>query len=124
MQKNGPTDNNAMPVDASLSFKVNDVYNGSLKYTDLGLKPVVKITLSESINSATVNNAITLTDASAKTFPVTNTLSADGKTITVTPQANLTGFTSYVLGIASSLQTASGGKLTNPVNITPGNRFR
>ncbi len=117
-KKTGPTDNAAMPVDASLSFKVNDVYNGSLKYTDLDLKPVVKITLSEAINSTTINSAITFTDASAKTVPVNNTLSADGKTITVTPQANLTGFTSYVLGIASSLQTASGGKLTNPVNIT------
>ncbi|TDO19717.1 glucoamylase family protein [Pedobacter duraquae] len=103
-------------VDTSLSFTVNELYNGSLSYTGLSGKPVVKVNLTEAVNSGSLSS-IKLTGPSAANIPLTTTLQNGDKTIIIIPQADLAPFTTYTLTVSAGLVTATGGKLVNPVNI-------
>ena len=103
--------------DTSLSFTVNNANNGTLKYSNLNLKPIVKFTFTEAINTSTVNGSAILTDAFGN--PVTTTISLqDGdKMLIITPQNDLKSYTSYTLAINNNLKSSSGGRLINPVNV-------
>ncbi|MES2447796.1 MAG: glucoamylase family protein [Bacteroidota bacterium] len=104
-------------TDTSLSFTVNDANNGTLKYTGLNLKPVIKFNFTEAINPATITTGILLTDASGNNITTTATLSNGDKTLNITPQLDLNSFTSYTLAINNNLKSSTGGRLINPVNI-------
>lgn len=116
LQKNNS--NQPINTDTSLHFSVNGVSNGSLKYTNLPLKPVVKFTFTEAINPATVTSSILLKDASGTTVPVFVTYEGNNKIANVTPQNNLSSFSSYELAVNDQLKSAGGGRLINPVIIT------
>ncbi len=68
------SDNTITPADTSLSFTVNNVYNGTLTYTGLGVKPVIKFTFTEPVNSTTALASVKLTDASGSNIPIITTL--------------------------------------------------
>ena len=104
-------------TDTSLSFTVNNSSNGTLKYTGLNLKPIIKFSFTEAINTATASSGISLKDASGNTITVTNTFLDANKTITVVPQNDLKSFTSYTLSVNDNLKSSSGGRLVNPINI-------
>lgn len=104
-------------TDTSLSFTVNNSSNGTLKYTGLNLKPIIKFSFTEAINTATASSGIILKDASGNTITVTNTFLDANKTITVVPQNDLKSFTSYTLSVNDNLKSSSGGRLVNPINI-------
>lgn len=105
-------------TDTSLSFTVNDAYNGTLKYTGLNLRPVIKFNFTEAINPSTLTNGVKLTDAMGLAVQVTTAFQDGNKTLTVTPQADFKSFGSYTLSITDGLQSAGGGRLVNPVNIS------
>lgn len=105
------------PVDIVLAFTVNDLYNGTLNYTGITVKPVVKFSFSESVNTNTANTSIKLTDGAGANVPLNISLLNAAKTIQVTPQNNLTSFTAYQLTVANTLQSSTGGRLVNPVTI-------
>ena len=105
-------------TDTSLHFTVNGVSNGSFKYTNLNLKPIVKFTFTEAINTATVNNGVVLKDASGTAIPLLATYENGNKIVNITPQNNLSSFSSYELSVNDQFKSAGGGRLINPVNIT------
>ncbi|WP_240186919.1 glucoamylase family protein [Pedobacter nanyangensis] len=105
-------------TDTSLHFTVNGANNGSLKYTNLPLKPVIKFTFTEAINTTTVNGGILLKDASGANLPLAVTYENGNKIVSITPQNNLSSFSSYELAVNDQLKSAGGGRLINPVNIT------
>ena len=105
-------------TDTSLQFTVNGASNGSLKYTNLPLKPVIKFTFTEAINPATVTSGISLKDASGTNLTLTVTYENGNKIANVTPQNNLSSFSTYELAVNDQLKSAGGGRLINPVNIT------
>jgi hypothetical protein len=110
--------NTPQPVNTSLSFKVNDTYNGTVSYTRLNMRPVVVFQFSEAIEMTTVTGNIKLTGPSAVEIPI-SVISANGnKQLTVTPQTDLTAFTTYTLVVSNGIKTASGGNLINPLNIS------
>jgi len=111
-------DNTVIPADTSLSFTVNDVYNGTLKYTGLNIKPIIKFNLTEAINSNTLASGIKLTSASGTSFPLLFSLENNDKTVVVTPEDNLSSFSDYSLTVNNSLQSSTGGRLINPVTIS------
>lgn len=104
-------------VDASLSFTVNNLYNGSLKYTGLNAKPVIKFTFTIAIDPATVADGFRLSTASGATESILSTLSDGNKTVTIVPVNNLLAFSTYTLAANASLKAAGGGNLINPVFI-------
>ncbi|MBP8114062.1 MAG: Ig-like domain-containing protein [Chitinophagaceae bacterium] len=105
-------------VDTSLSLKVNNNYNGTLIYTRLNVRPVVEFTFTETVDNGTVNSSIKLVGTSLADIPVTITITADGKQITVVPQNDLTSFTTYTLTVSNGLKSSTGGRLINPVTIS------
>jgi hypothetical protein len=104
-------------TDTSLSFTVNGVNNGTLKYTGLNLKPTIKFTFTEAINTSTVTNGISLTDAAGMAMPIASSFQDGNKTLTITPQSDFRSFTSYTLIVNDNLKSSSGGRLINPINI-------
>ncbi|TKC04429.1 glucoamylase family protein [Pedobacter frigoris] len=111
---------NSTPVagssNASLSFTVDGIYNGTLNYA-VSAKPVIKFSFTEAINTSTIAAAIKLADNSSNAINYTSTVQDADKTITITPQNNLPGFAKYTLSVSNALLSAKGGKLINPVNI-------
>ncbi|MEJ5994618.1 glucoamylase family protein [Pedobacter sp. Du54] len=105
-------------TDTSLSFTVNDVNNGTLKYTNLNLKPVIKFNFTEAVNTSTANTGVVFTDASGATISSSITFQDANKTVLVSPQSNLKSFSIYTLAVNNTLKSASGGRLINPVNLT------
>lgn len=104
-------------TDTSLSFTVNNITNGTLKYTGLNLKPVVKFTFTEAINTATAADAIVLKDEGGNPIPTTNTFTDANKTLSISPQNDFKSFTSYTLTLNDNLKSSSGGRLINPISI-------
>lgn len=104
--------------DTSLYFTVNGTNNGSLKYTNLTGKPVIKFSFTEPVNTATVANGILLKDEAGTTVTTTITYEDGNKIANVSPQDNFASFTTYTLSVNDQLKSASGGRLINPVNIT------
>ncbi|TKC04798.1 beta-glucosidase [Pedobacter polaris] len=104
--------------DTSLSFTVNDTYNGTLKYSNVNLKPNVKFSFTEAINTATVSSGIVLTDASGNMIATTISYQDENKVLILTPQNDFKSYTSYTLAINDKLKSSSGGRLINPISIT------
>ncbi len=105
------------PSDTSLSFTVNGVYNGTLSYVALNMRPIININFTEPINSSSVTTGIKLSDASGTNVPITTVVQNADKSVQVVPQANLNSFTSYSLAVTNSLQSSTGGRLINPVIV-------
>lgn len=111
------TDTKPVNTDTSLSFTVNNINNGTLKYTGLNLKPVVRFSFTTAINTASLGAGLTLTDASGAVVPTTATFQDANKTLLISPQNDFKSFSSYTLSITDKLSTAGGGKLINPITI-------
>ncbi|MDB5202702.1 MAG: hypothetical protein JWQ27_2111 [Ferruginibacter sp.] len=112
------SDSNTTPAvnDFTLAFKVNNVYNGTLNYAGVNLKPQVRFSFSEAILPATVPAAIEFKTAGGATVAFNNELTNGNKDLLIKPAANLAGFEKYTLRISSALKS-SNGSLTNPVTI-------
>ncbi|RZK92835.1 MAG: beta-glucosidase [Pedobacter sp.] len=112
--------NSEAPInaDTSLYFTVNGTNNGSLKYTNLIGKPIIKFSFTEPVNTATVANGVLLKDETGTTVTITTNYEDGNKIVNVIPQDNFASFTTYTLSVNDQLKSASGGRLINPVNIT------
>jgi hypothetical protein len=104
-------------VDTSLSFTVNDAYNGTLNYKNLQTKPIVKFAFADAIDPSSVKSGIILSNPTGVTEEVTTSLSNGNKLLTVVPTNNLASFSTYTLAANTNLKTASGGKIINAVYI-------
>jgi hypothetical protein len=104
-------------VNTSLSFTVNGAYNGTLTYNGLTPKPVIRFTFTEAISPTAVDDGIKLTNSTGMVEPITTTLSDGNKTVTIIPTNALVSFATYSLAINSSIKTANGGNLVNPVQL-------
>jgi len=111
-------DNSSAPIatDATVSFTVNGVYNGTLSYKGLDLIPKIVVNFTEAIKSIEVNNIILKIENGANlntTFKLFN----QNKTLEISPANPLSSFTNHQIIIPGSLVTESGGKIINPLTI-------
>src|SRR5690606_35381148 len=97
--------------------KVNGIYNGTRHYNGLDNKPHVQFSFTEPLNTETLTSGIELTDAAGQTLPYSATWSDNDKTLVVSPTDPLPALATYVLSVNTSLRSASGGTLINPINI-------
>ena len=105
------------PNDATLSFTVNGIYNGTLSYSGLNNLPEIKISLSAPVNSATTAAAIKFTAANGTDVPYNLQLQNSDQTLVIVPKNALSSFSTYTLAISENLKSSSNGKLINPVSI-------
>jgi hypothetical protein len=105
-------------TDTSLSFTVNGSNNGTLKYSNLNGKPVIKFSFTEAIDASTLVAGIQLKDANSAIVPVTTSLENANKIVVISPQSDFASFSNYTLSVNEQLKSSGGGRLINPVNIT------
>ncbi|MBD3749978.1 MAG: DUF3131 domain-containing protein [Sphingobacteriales bacterium] len=110
-------DNVPKITDTSLAFTVNGVYNGSLTYKGVNLKPKIQLNFSEAVDSTSFSQAIKLTN-SGFAVPLSFQLSSDKLHLDLIPKNNLMGLAAYQLAINPILKTTSGGVLLNPITIS------
>ena len=104
-------------TDTSLYFTVNGINNGTYKYTGLTLKPIIKFTFTEPINTGTTATGVMLSDASGANVNTTIIFQDDNKIMLISPQSDFKSFNTYTLAINDNLKSTGGGKLINPVSI-------
>lgn len=104
------------PKDATISFTVNGVYNGTLSYKNLNLNPKIIITFSEAIKTTEVNNIIIKIE-NGSNLSLTSNFSNQNKTLEISSSNPLNTFTNYQVIIPATLITESGGKIINPLTI-------
>lgn len=103
--------------DAALSFTVNGMYNGSLSYQGINLRPVIRILFSEPITTQAAN-AIIWQSSLKENINLISKLTDLNKVLEISPVAELSSFSSYHIIIPADLQTGSGGKILNPLTIS------
>lgn len=113
-KKDSPAEN--ISNDASLSFTVDGVYNGTLLYTDASVLPLIRFTFTESVSLASANS-ITWESSSGSKIDFTVKLSNLDRTVELRPVSDLPGFTNFTVTVPSAFKPVSGGKLINPVSI-------
>ncbi|WP_316850396.1 glucoamylase family protein [Pedobacter agri] len=104
--------------DATLSFTVNDKYNGTLSYNSLNNLPEIKLNLSAPVNTSTLASAIKFTGPNGTDVPFNQQIQNSDKTIVIVPKTALSSFTTYTLAISADLKSSTNGRLINPVNIS------
>lgn len=119
-KKDSPAEN--ISNDASLSFTVDGVYNGTLLYTDASVLPLIRFTFTESVSLASANS-ITWESSSGSKIDFTVKLSNLDRTVELRPVSDLPGFTNFTVTVPSAFKPVSGGKLINPVSIKLVTRF-
>lgn len=105
------------PKDAIVSFTINGAYNGSLSYSGINTTPVVRIVFSEPV-SAAASSYIIWTNPANEPVAFNSKLTDQDKILELRPASELSGFSTYSIAIQKNVQTASGGKLVNPLNIS------
>lgn len=106
------------PAETVLSFTVNDTYNGTFVYKGLGLKPTVKLSFTEPINTNTATTGIKFTDPSGNAVPTSTTFQNSDKTVIIVPMNDLLGLSTYSVSVNDALKSSTGGKLINTVTIS------
>jgi hypothetical protein len=114
-KKNSQT---ATTPDTALSFKVNDLYNGTLSYSGLNLRPVIQFTFDNALNTSSLNAGIKLLDKSGNNVAYSPVFKNSNKVVEITPSSDLAGLSAYQLKVEQALQFENGGKLLNPLTIT------
>jgi hypothetical protein len=121
--KNGDSNNNTNPPPTPSSFsinalKVNGVYNGSYKYININTKPVIAISFTAALNTATVAGNIAFASNSGTAVAFTTTFQNHDSTVVITPSSSLAYLTKYTVTVSTSLTSAQKGSLESPVNVT------
>src|SRR3569833_348349 len=97
------------------SLKVNGVYNG-YNYTNLGSKPVIKISFSAPVNHTSVTGSVSLKTKDGTTTAFNATYENNDSTIVVSPTA-LQPITQYSLAVSTALKSSNNASLLSEVDI-------
>jgi hypothetical protein len=112
-KKNDPI---AEKQDASVSFTVDGIYNGTLTYKDVKVNTVIRVSFTSPVTEAAFP-LITLKTPENESVALNYLLEDDKKSIRISTKASLASYNKYILSIPSSIATISGGKLINPLLI-------
>jgi hypothetical protein len=104
-------------TNTSLSFQVDWVYNGTLVYQDVALKPTVVFQFTEAISQENINQHILLQSSGGAPVEADYLFTNNDKTLAITPKANLASLSGYELIVKASLKTKNEGRLINPLTI-------
>ena len=104
------------PATFSLSFKVNDIYNGTLLYSNLNTTPVILFSFSTPLEATGIAGNFSLMDNNLS-VPITTSLQNHDSAVIIKPTNPLSGFKKYTLIVSPGLLSVTKGSLVNPVTI-------
>ena len=116
--KTSPTPTPPAPP-ASFAFntlKVNGKYNG-FTYINLNTSPVIKISFSAAVNTASVAGAVSFKTDSGVTIAYKATYQNNDSTVVIEPSAALSYLTKYTVSVSTALQSSKKGSLESSVNV-------
>jgi len=116
--KTSPTPTPPAPP-ASFAFntlKVNGKYNG-FTYINLNTSPVIKISFSAAVNTASVAGAVSFKTDSGVTIAYKATYQNNDSTVVIEPSAALSYLTKYTVSVSTALQSSKKGSLESAVNV-------
>ena len=116
--KTSPTPTPPAPP-ASFAFntlKVNGKYNG-FTYINLNTSPVIKISFSAAVNTASVAGAVSFKTDSGVTIAYKATYQNNDSTVVIQPSAALAYLTKYTVSVSTALQSSKKGSLESAVNV-------
>jgi len=116
--KTSPTPTPPAPP-ASFAFntlKVNGKYNG-FTYINLNTSPVIKISFSAAVNTASVAGAVSFKSDSGVTIAYKATYQNNDSTVVIEPSAALSYLTKYTVSVSTALQSSKKGSLESAVNV-------
>ena len=116
--KTSPTPTPPAPP-ASFAFntlKVNGKYNG-FTYINLNTSPVIKISFSAAVNTASVAGAVSFKTDSGVTIAYKATYQNNDSTVVIQPSAALAYLTKYTVSVSTALQSSKKGSLESSVNV-------
>ena len=116
--KTSPTPTPPAPP-ASFAFntlKVNGKYNG-FTYINLNTSPVIKISFSAAVNTASVAGAVSFKTDSGVTIAYKATYQNNDSTVVIEPSAALAYLTKYTVSVSTALQSSKKGSLESAVNV-------
>ncbi|MCX6317821.1 MAG: Ig-like domain-containing protein [Bacteroidetes bacterium] len=104
------------PVVINPSFTNGTINNASLDDLVYGVntQPQIKLNFTEPLKQSTLATSVSLTDASGSAVAASATLQNGDKTILLQPSASLSHLKKYIVSVANTLQSASGGALRTP----------
>lgn len=119
--KSGDTTSKPTPPVTPAAFNLNTVkVNGAANgftYTNVNIKPVITLSFTTALNTASVGSSISFTSASGTAVAFTTSYQNHDSTVVVTPSSNLSYLTKYTLAVSTSLTSSQKGNLANTVNV-------
>lgn len=120
--KNSDNTNNTPPPPTPSSFsfntlKVNGAYNG-FTYNNVNVKPVISISFTAALNTATAISNISFNAASGTAIPFSTSFQNHDSTVVITPSSNLSYLTKYTVSVSTNLTSTQKGNLESAVNVS------
>src|SRR5690606_1541396 len=107
----------APPSFAMQSTSIDGV-NNLTEYRNTNVSPSIKISFKATLQSSTLQQAISFTDRFGTNIGFNSKLENGDSTIVINPTTPLKYLTRHNISIATGLQSKSGGKLQNAVNFS------
>jgi hypothetical protein len=107
------------PVPSSFEIStvaVNGVKSG-YTYTNINAKPVIKLSFSAAVNTASVSSNVTFTSSAGAAVAYTASYLNNDSTVVISPSATLSYLSKYAINVSTSLKSSKGGSLQNTVNV-------
>jgi hypothetical protein len=79
-------------------------------------RPVIKINFTEPLKQSTVASSVSLTEAGGTIVALSVTFENSDKTVVLQPSASLGYLKKYIVNVATTLYSTSGGQLQTPVS--------
>lgn len=95
-----------------------DGLSSGTSYSNIGIKPVVKVTFSDAVNQNSVNGSFSVKDNNGVNVAFNSSFENGDKTVVIKPAASFSAFSKYVLAVGNSLTSSDGRKLGGLVSIS------
>jgi hypothetical protein len=104
------------PASFTLSTaSVNNINNG-FNYSNVSIKPVIKLSFSVPVNHASVGNSITFTSSTGTTVSYTTSFQNNDSTVVISP-ASLAYLTKYTVTVSTDLKSSKNGSLQSAIAV-------
>jgi len=100
-----------------LNITLDGASPANLSY-NANINPSIKIWFSAPVKQSSAGGAIKITDPEGKTVALTSSFQDKDSVLIIQPSAPLKNISRYSFNISTSLQSASGGNLVNPVALS------
>jgi len=97
------------------SLKVNGLYNG-FNYTNINVKPVIKISFTVPVNHTSVANSVSLKTKAGVVTTYSTAYENNDSTVVISP-TTLQPITQYSLAVSTDLQSSKNGSLQSAVTV-------